>query len=87
MVPMPVLLPDQGGVVEGGRLQREAGEAEDVQDGEGGRGAGGGGAEIVEVGLRVEGEGPGEGAGSGDGLDGCGVRGLEGWGGRVLDPT
>ena len=57
-----VLGADKRGGVEGCGGDGVAGEAEDVEDGEGRRGAGCGAAVDVEVGLRVEGKGPGEGA-------------------------
>lgn len=57
-----VLGADQRRGVEGCGRYGVAGEAEDVQEGKGGRGAGGGAAGEIEVGLGVEGKGPGEGA-------------------------
>ena len=57
-----VLGADQRGGVEGCGGDGVAGEAEDVEEREGGRGAGCGAAEDIKVGLGVEGEGPGKGA-------------------------
>ena len=57
-----VLGADQRGGVDSCGRYGVAGEAENVEEGEGGRGAGCGAAEDIEVGLGVEGEGPGEGA-------------------------
>ena len=59
VVSRAVLVADQCGRVEGCGGDGVAGEAEDVEEGEGGRGAGCGAAEDIEVGLGVEGEGPG----------------------------
>lgn len=61
-VPRRVLRADEGGGVEAGRGEQVGGEAEDVEEGEGGGRAGGGAAAEVEERLRVEGERPGEGA-------------------------